>query len=201
MLWLGFGEPESSHRVRCLYFGAALKGKGMRKKANLSRENIARNITVCRKIKHPGRGGQRECAEAFGVLPQQWSPWERGIRTPTGTRLNRICEYFGITAEWLNKNHGPTTEDVKRAYLKLITPSTVSNSQPSKPLSSNVTKNKKIQSLLSEAIQSLDAYQPDLLAYIGQTLSIPKSISIQIHIQISSKSKTDKAKKQKEVPE
>lgn len=170
----------------------------MEKRPNLSREYIAKNITACRKIKHPGRGGQRECAEVFGVLPQQWSPWERGIRTPTGPRLSRICEYFAVTVEWLSTNHGPTIDDAKRAYLKLIKPSAGSSKTSSEPLPSNKMESNKIQALFSTALQHLDVNQPDLLASIGHTLlkhfNIPADITVQIHIHLSSKKETDKAK-------
>lgn len=72
------------------------------------RQNIARNIRACRIRKFPGRGGARLCAEAFGVLPQQWSPWETGKRVPDESRLVRLAEFFEVTVEYLRRDN--TTE-------------------------------------------------------------------------------------------
>ena len=71
------------------------------------REIIALNIRNCRLIKFPGRGGGKKCAEAFGVSPQQWSPWERGIRTPDEMRLSQIADFFGMSVEWMRSDHRP----------------------------------------------------------------------------------------------
>ncbi len=71
------------------------------------RETIARNIRECRIKKYPGRGGGKKCAEAFGVSPQQWSPWERGMRTPDELRLGQIAEFFGVTVEYLRRDNRP----------------------------------------------------------------------------------------------
>ncbi len=71
------------------------------------REIIARNIEECRQKKFPGRGGEKKCAEAFGVSPQQWSPWERGRRTPDETRLSQIADFFGVTVEWMRRDNRP----------------------------------------------------------------------------------------------
>ena len=69
------------------------------------RETIARNIRECRMKKYPGRGGAKKCAEDFGVSPQQWSPWERGQRTPDETRLESIAQFFKITVEDLRRDN------------------------------------------------------------------------------------------------
>lgn len=69
------------------------------------REIIARNIRGCRQKKFPGRGGGKKCAEAFGVSPQQWSPWERGMRTPDETRMEQLAAFFGVTVEFLRTDH------------------------------------------------------------------------------------------------
>ncbi len=71
------------------------------------REIIAWNIRACRLRKFPGRGGGKQCAEAFGVSPQQWSPWERGMRTPDEIRLAQMAEFFGVTVEWMRRDHRP----------------------------------------------------------------------------------------------
>lgn len=65
------------------------------------KRTIAANIRACRMKKFPGRGGGKMCAEALGVSPQQWSPWERGKRTPDEARLSQIADFFGVTAEFL----------------------------------------------------------------------------------------------------
>lgn len=69
------------------------------------RNTIARNIRACRMGKFPGRGGAKKCAEAFGVSPQQWSPWERAMRTPDELRLQQIAEFFGVTVEYLRRDN------------------------------------------------------------------------------------------------
>lgn len=77
----------------------------MGKIPNELREIIARNIRDCRIKKFPGRGGGKKCAETFGVSPQQWSPWERGMRTPDELRLSQIAEFFGVTVEFLRRDN------------------------------------------------------------------------------------------------
>lgn len=77
----------------------------MGKIPNELRETIARNIRDCRMKKFPGRGGGKKCAESFGVSPQQWSPWERGMRTPDELRLSQIAEFFGVTVEFLRRDN------------------------------------------------------------------------------------------------
>ncbi len=86
------------------------------------RETIARNIMQCRMKKFPGRGGGKRCAEAFGVSPQQWSPWERGIRTPDEQRMELIATFFDTTVEWLRTDHqSPLPEWMTEApYAKLF---------------------------------------------------------------------------------
>lgn len=66
---------------------------------------IAKNIKACRVNKFPGRGGGKKCAESFGVSPQQWSPWERGMRTPDELRLQQIADFFEVTVEYLRRDH------------------------------------------------------------------------------------------------
>lgn len=77
----------------------------MGKIPNELRETIARNIRDCRLKKFPGRGGGKKCAESFGVSPQQWSPWERGMRTPDELRLSQIANFFGVTVEFLRRDN------------------------------------------------------------------------------------------------
>ena len=72
---------------------------------NHLRITIASNIRECRLKKFPGRGGGKECAEAFGVSPQQWSPWERGMRTPDEKRRAQLAEFFGVSVEYLRSDH------------------------------------------------------------------------------------------------
>lgn len=77
----------------------------MGKIPNELRETIARNIRECRMKKYPGRGGGKKCAESFGVSAQQWSPWERGMRTPDELRLLQIADFFGVTVEFLRRDN------------------------------------------------------------------------------------------------
>ncbi len=83
----------------------------MGKIPNELREVIARNIRDCRVKKFPGRGGGKKCAETFGVSPQQWSPWERGMRTPDELRLSQIAEFFGVTVEFLRRDNSVKKPD------------------------------------------------------------------------------------------
>lgn len=77
----------------------------MGKIPNDLRQTIASNIRNCRMNKFPGRGGGKKCAEAFGVSPQQWSPWERGMRTPDELRLQQIADFFNVTVEYLRRDN------------------------------------------------------------------------------------------------
>lgn len=85
----------------------------MGKIPNELRETIARNIRECRLKKFPGRGGGKKCAEAFGVSPQQWSPWERGMRTPDELRLSQIASFFGVTVEFLRRDNNFAREGME----------------------------------------------------------------------------------------
>lgn len=77
----------------------------MGKIPNELKATIARNIRECRIKKFPGRGGGKKCAETFGVSPQQWSPWERGMRTPDELRLQQIAEFFEVSVEFLRRDN------------------------------------------------------------------------------------------------
>lgn len=83
----------------------------MGKIPDLLRQTIAKNIRECRMKKFPGRGGGKKCAEAFGVSPQQWSPWERGMRTPDEDRMIAIAKFFGVTVPFLREDHSPATQE------------------------------------------------------------------------------------------
>ena len=112
--------------ISFIYFLAAsarLLGAHARKFANMDatkmgkipnelREIIARNIRDCRLKKFPGRGGGKKCAETFGASPQQWSPWERGMRTPDELRLSQIAEFFGVTVEFLRRDNSVKKPDL-----------------------------------------------------------------------------------------
>jgi transcriptional regulator with XRE-family HTH domain len=67
------------------------------------KEIIAYNISEQRKLRYPGHGGGKKCAAAFGIPPQQWSPWESGGRTPDDNRLNQIATFFEVTVADLRK--------------------------------------------------------------------------------------------------
>jgi Predicted transcriptional regulators len=75
------------------------------------RQVIARNIKHCRLQRFSGRGGVKKCAEAFGVMPQQWSPWEKGRRTPDKSRMQQIASFFGVTVDYLYLAHPETASD------------------------------------------------------------------------------------------
>ena len=83
------------------------KGLSMGRIPEELRRIIAANIRAERMKKYPGRGGGKRCAEAFGVTPQQWSPWERGTRSPDEFRLRQLAEFFGVTVEHLRCDHSP----------------------------------------------------------------------------------------------
>jgi transcriptional regulator with XRE-family HTH domain len=59
---------------------------------------IAANIREMRMKKFPGRGGAKKCALSYGVSPQQWSPWERGTRTPGEAHMHRLSAFFQVDA-------------------------------------------------------------------------------------------------------
>jgi transcriptional regulator with XRE-family HTH domain len=67
------------------------------------KEIIAYNISEQRKMRYPGHGGGKKCAAAFGIPPQQWSPWESGGRTPDDNRLNQIAQFFNVTVADLRR--------------------------------------------------------------------------------------------------
>ncbi|MCD7898275.1 MAG: helix-turn-helix domain-containing protein [Planctomycetaceae bacterium] len=75
----------------------------MGKIPNELREAIANNIKIERMKKFQGRGSGKRCAESFGVSPQQWSPWERGMRTPDEARLEQITQFFDVSVEYLRR--------------------------------------------------------------------------------------------------
>ncbi len=62
---------------------------------------IAGNIQRLKEKKFPGRGGSKKCADALGVTPQQWSPWEIGTRGPDEATLRAIAKLFGVTVDEL----------------------------------------------------------------------------------------------------
>lgn len=90
----------------------------MRRIPDELRENIARNLRSCRLKKFPGRGGRKKCAEALGVSQQQWSPWERGVRTPDKQRLIQLSEFFEVSVDWLKADNSvdslSSTESVSK---------------------------------------------------------------------------------------
>lgn len=75
---------------------------------------IGTNIRSLRMKKYPERGGSKKCAEAFSlhigknVSPQQWSPWERGMRIPDEKRMEEIAEFFGVSVAFLREDHNET---------------------------------------------------------------------------------------------
>jgi transcriptional regulator with XRE-family HTH domain len=70
------------------------------------RKNIATNIRNCRRGRYPVWGGAKMCAIAFGVTPQQWSQWERGIHMPDEFRMMEIADFFGVSTEYLRRANG-----------------------------------------------------------------------------------------------
>ncbi len=82
-----------------------MKGLSMGRIPDELRKIIAANIRAERMKKFPGRGGCQKCAEAIGVSPQQWSPWEHGTRTPDEMRLRQLADLFGVTVEHMRCDH------------------------------------------------------------------------------------------------
>lgn len=76
---------------------------------------VGENIKHCREKRFPGSGGGKECADAFGVSHQQWSPWELGKRLPKEKRLKEIAEFFGTTLEWMLTSHNFLDADAEHA--------------------------------------------------------------------------------------
>lgn len=78
------------------------------------RRNVATNIRNCRHRKYPQWGGSKQCAEDFGVSPQQWSQWERGAHMPDEFRMIEIASFFDVTIEFLRRDNSmmaPTLSD------------------------------------------------------------------------------------------
>ncbi|MCD8351536.1 MAG: helix-turn-helix domain-containing protein [Planctomycetaceae bacterium] len=63
------------------------------------RDVIAANLRNHREQKFPGHGGAKACAEAYGVVPQQWSQWETGRRMPEGEHLRKLALFFDTTVQ------------------------------------------------------------------------------------------------------
>lgn len=82
---------------------AAKEGQRMARVKKELRAAIAANIREQREKIFPGRGGSRKCAEAFGVTPQRWSPWENGSRSPDEASLQKIASFFGVTSNDLRR--------------------------------------------------------------------------------------------------
>ena len=82
------------------------------------RKIIARNIRECRLERFPGRGGSKKCAAAFSlyigqnVSPQQWSPWECGMRIPQERHLQQIAAFFGKTTEYMYCDNRPPASTI-----------------------------------------------------------------------------------------
>lgn len=74
---------------------------------------IAANIRELRMKKFPGRGGAKKCALAYGVSPQQWSPWERGTRTPGEMHLNQLAEFFEVDVAAFLEPRDEVVEEVE----------------------------------------------------------------------------------------
>ncbi len=90
----------------------------MGRRPNELRHIIAANIHAERKKKYPGHGGCKKCAEALGIPPPQWSPWETGRRTPKKFRLQQIAEHFGVSVEYLGQDHAqPETNPDARSLM------------------------------------------------------------------------------------
>jgi Predicted transcriptional regulators len=103
------------------------------------RETIARNIRECRMKKYPNRGGSKQCAEAIGVSPQQWSPWERGQRTPDEARLESIAKFFDVSVEFLRRDNRPVPGTPSGSPPASITDPSISNPSPSGTTSQSQT--------------------------------------------------------------
>ena len=99
-----FGAPLWRYfRNGALLGRVADKGRDMGRLTREEKEIIAYNISEQRKLRYPGHGGGKKCAAAFGIPPQQWSPWESGSRTPDDNRLNQIAQFFKVTVADLRR--------------------------------------------------------------------------------------------------
>ncbi|MDR1613590.1 MAG: helix-turn-helix domain-containing protein [Planctomycetota bacterium] len=94
------------------------------------KNTLVENLRALRNSRHPGRGGGRKTAKEFGVVPQQWSHWESGKRTPNNSHLKRIADFFGVAPEDLIRpgRFGPTAapdeppqrRDLEKGILELM---------------------------------------------------------------------------------
>lgn len=78
-----------------------------------------------------------------GVSPQQWSPWERGSRTPDEVRMKQIGDFFGVSVDWLRAaeagripepdDYAPQASDDQKAFwrnLKMVYPDRIGRRPP-----------------------------------------------------------------------
>lgn len=104
-------------RLGWVVVGVAGQEEGYYEASEIMRKIVAANIRACRKKRFPGHGGAKKCADAFGVSPQQWSPWERGVRNPDAMRLRQIAEFFGVTEEFLRTDPKVAAEKAARVRV------------------------------------------------------------------------------------
>lgn len=55
---------------------------------------------------------QRDLAELLGVNQTAISQWERGVTFPSSSMLLKLCDLYGVTADYiLSRSDVPTTQD------------------------------------------------------------------------------------------
>ena len=85
---------------------------------NNIRENIGKNLTELRKKKGLT---QFEVAEKFHYSDKSVSKWENGDTIPDVETLHEICDFYGVTLDFITKDN--SEED----YAKQLAPSQLNN--------------------------------------------------------------------------
>ena len=72
-----------------------------------------------RELRQENSWSQPQLAERLGLTKQSISLWERGIKKPEPETFEKMCELFGVTAEYLmgtsDERVLPTDEDINAA--------------------------------------------------------------------------------------
>ena len=128
---------------------------------------VAVNIQTL-KVQKFGRekGSSKAAAEALGKLPQQWYPWEKGIRMPNAESLKMIANLFGVTSDYLLTDHSPNQKRPQMAAAEtpasvMEMPSTTDEAQttgmtlsePLPTLEDGSVMRGKLETMLRDSIQ------------------------------------------------
>lgn len=85
---------------------------------------ISNKVRQLREIKYPEHGGQKKCAEQFGVGLTTWNGWEAGRNIPSDKNQRKIAAFFKISVSELRgetttpfRNEKTSTQSVEAGKL------------------------------------------------------------------------------------